>query len=338
MRNILILLLLLMAVSHRTNAQYLHTPEEMSRIMEQSQLRYIIDTLSQAKSNKQFPLIEKGWWAVPTMEGIQLERREEQATGKAAADYEKGIRFYQKEKYQKAIELCEKAHNHAPGDTEIVKRIGRAYVAIEKIEVAATWFEKALELNRIDFEAHFLLADVYTRNQTRGKALYHITMAHLLNRNHPDIYRQLLYVYKEFDQPFGKWYFAPSYHLTKVDDKDIRIVSDTEPWTAYANCKAVWQYEPGYREKMKNLSSAPSEKTEEKECLLNTLIAYEKLTSDKSIYPELATLARAVPDQKVDFFILYEIESRAEPLLVHQLAPEQLEALANYVMHYRSIK
>jgi len=331
-----VLYILLCFVVSQSTAQYLHTPEEMSRIMNQSQLSYIIDTLDQTKSNTIFPLMEKGWWAIATPEGIELEMREEVRGGKLAQLYKKGQKFYKKSKYLKAISFCEKAHNLAPSDIEIIKRIGRSYDAIKKVEVAGTWYQKALELNPIDFEAHYLLAEVYAHTNDKELAIYHSTMAHVLNRNHPELFKSFKAIYQQFGVNYHAWDFTPDYNLTKVDPNNIKVSSEKLPWVAYANCKAIWEYEPGYREKMQTLSNAPSSITEEKECLLNVLIAYEKMSGDKSSFPELTTLSFVVPDRMVDYFILYEIESRRTPTIISQLPEKKIKKLIEYVSSYRA--
>ena len=340
MRSILGIFIFFFSLS--ANAQYLHTPEEMLRIVDDSSLRYIIDTLEQTKSNSSSPIIQKGWFAKPISEGIQLDLNEGIKNRKANQDYKKAMQYYERQNYNKTITWAKKAMKSAPSNIEIMKRIGRSYGATGALETAAYWYEMVLEINYIDFEAHFLLANIFhelVRRDGSGekeKAIKHITLAHILNRNQTDILNSLKEIYNSVGINYKEWQFNPQYTISKQDNQEIHIAYKDSPWLAYGTCKAVWEYEPGYKEKMKNISSAPQLITEEKECLLNALIAYENMEGDKSQFPEFEMLALALKNRTVDDFILYEILSPKQPLEISKLPKEKLEKLANYVSSLRS--
>jgi len=57
----------------------------------------------------------------------------------------------------------------------------------------------------------------------------------------------------------------------------------------------------------------------------------------KESYPEFAVLSKAVYQEKIDDFILYEIEAKKNPLLVYKLSNEKIAALTEYLMTIRTL-
>ena len=315
-------------------AQYLHDPAEIIRIMDKSKIQYVLDTLPLELEKKEYPLVEETWLAIETPEGIVLEQQDTSLSSQAKKNYAKGMKAYEKANYEKAISFCKKALADHPTNLELMKRIGRSYDAWNNNETAKYWYQQAIDFSFIDFEAHYLIAHLYQLDENQDKAIYHISLAHLLNRNHKGILKALKEIYAHFGIEFKEWTLEPIYTISKKENNQIRISAEAIPWRAYANCKAVWQFESAYSDKMKSLSKATVSLIEEKECLLNALIAYEKLKTEKDKYPELKCLSEVLIQRKVDDYILYEVSALSNPTALILLPKEKLEHLISYLLSY----
>ena len=319
--------------ANNLSAQFLHDPTEINRIMENSKIQYVLDSLPFQTENKIYPLVEKDWMAVTTANGIILEKQDSTLSENAEKFYQKGMKAYQKANYEKAISFYKKALVDHPTSAKLMKRIGRSYDARNNNKAAMNWYQQVIDRNFIDFEAHFLIAYSYQQNNNQDKAIYHITLAHLLNRNNKAILKALKEIYLSFGIEYDEWILAPVYKISKTGNK-VQISAQEIPWRSYANCKAIWQYEPDYRDKMKSLSKEKDSIIEEKECLLNALIAFEKKGINKSNYPALKTLSKILAQRKVNNYLLYEVNALLYPTELIKLPKEKLENLIEYILTY----
>lgn len=318
-------------------AQSLHMPAEIQQLMANSTFSYQLDSTIKhiVLEKEKFPIIEKGWQVITTNEGIQLKQSLIQ-TDETSEKYRKKAKDYlENKKYSKAIKLYNKALAHQPDNIELMKSLGKAYQANKKEQTAIGWYIKVIEQNHVDFEAHLQLAICFDLDNRMDLALKHITLAHIFNRNDLDILQILQKIYAKSGLTYEQWTLEPQYQIQKTIDGKILIQYQEKPWCAYASCKAVWENEANYRKEMEQMSASSASIIQEKECLFNALIEYERLESGKENFPALANLALALLNKKVNNYVLYEILSKRDPLLIYSLNNSQLEELIHYLLTIR---
>ncbi|MBI2265779.1 MAG: hypothetical protein HYU64_11480 [Armatimonadetes bacterium] len=330
----LLLTLLALAVA---GAQNYHTPSEITKIMEASPIAYqvgIFKPETRSKSPKR-PLNHPGYFQKRTSRGIEL------------------VPFVLPTKVQSTLESAEKhfaAHRLAEARTEYLKILGEVHefsVAMTYIgqtyemqhdrENARTWFLKAVDSNFVDYTPHWFLADLLKSEGKLKEAAREITVAHALNRNNTLILQALKMIYRAQKLKYSEWEFAPQCAVYKKGD--AVIVELTKEWAAYALCKAVWAYEPGYRKKMTGSDRAsPFDLTEETECLANLVSGHKILSGNKQPQDKAIRCAeKAIEQRKLVPFIIYEIWAPEHPSSVLSLPKEKIEELAEYVLKFRTI-
>ncbi len=318
-------------------AQSLHMPAEIEELMKTSSITYKVDLVSKTLDleEENYPLVEKGWYAIANEEGIQLQKLIIQTKEETKKYRKKGEDYLKKQKYSKAIKFFKKALDLNPANNEILKALGKSYLGEDKDQLAIECFQKVIAQNAVDFDAHLYLAQTFELKNQVDSAIQHISWAHLYNRNDPKIIEELKRIYEKRGLEYDLWTLQPIYKIEKTAPAVVEIQYQENPWRAYASCKAVWEYEADYREEMNQMSAASTEVIQEKECLFNALIEYERLDQGKEKYPDLASLSLALINKNVNEYVLYEILSRKDPLLLYGLTKERQEKLMNYLMTTR---
>lgn len=106
-------------------------------------------------------------------------------------NFDRGIAFYQLDRYQNALESFEEAlkHEHTPVQkAETYLYMGLAHKGLSRPENAKKYLEMARNSNRDDGRAHFHLALIYAdRDETWENALESFTHAHTLNPHNSDV-------------------------------------------------------------------------------------------------------------------------------------------------------
>ncbi len=333
MRLIIFLNILLFFCYDAAKAQFLHTPKEINHIIETSTVTYQTDSILPAQPLVPYPVLSSKYEHLLTANTTLADTI--QTTSKRKKYLKKANNSFFNGNYQQAIEFYKKfgVVNH---HQEIVVRMAYAYQQLRLPDEAISLYEYLLSDTLRDAFIHFQLACCYRMTRNFRKACQQITLAHLYNRNHPAYLDSLVSLYRHCDWTFRKMDFTPLYELHRNPDSTVYIRAATTPWLAFASCKAVWAFEPGYFEKMKFLSNAQPDIIETKECLFNALAAYEELEpSKKADYPGLSTLSSALPDKRIDDFILYEITSRQQPEILHHLPANRFLELVDYLYDYR---
>ncbi len=336
-RIILCISIFLTAFFNRNYAQYLHTSVEIQRLIEKSDQTYVLDTLYQIPNTTAFPLlVEPGWYGFSTPEGITLEKPYGLTTKTQQKYHKKAKKYDSKGKYIESIDLYKKSLIKTPTNSEIMHQIATAYQSMQDTTTATYWYEKAVDTNPLDGIAYAKLGDIY-RDADPKKALNFFITAHLLNRNDTAILKKLQSIYQDKNQAFLHFDFAPVYEVHHKFGV-IYILANEAPWHAFASCKAIWQYEEKYREKMSQLSNDNSGVVQEKECLLNALLAYERMENGKEKFPELYCLGKALQSGLTDEFLLYEVYARVDPLLLLKLDGQDFERVKEYVIKCKVIE
>ena len=315
--------------------QRLHTPSEIQQYIEKSKINFSSDSLVEEFTPKGLTLVDEGYFMVITEEGYQLEQREFRLSPTAKKYMAKAEKFERRKKIAKSIKFLKRAHDLHPENMRVMKYLGSLYLENNQAERSIILLESVVEINDIDFEAHSLLAVAYHKIGQKEKALNHISLAHLLNRNHQKIIEILKVIYLKNGMAYANHIFEPKYKITSTDSLNVSIQANETPWKAYAACKGVWMYDNDYKNKMMNFANIEIAVVEEKECLLNALLSYEQMESGKDAYPLLEYLGTSLEKEMVDDFILYEIKSRENPKLMSLLPKERLDKVVKYLMTIR---
>jgi tetratricopeptide (TPR) repeat protein len=223
--------------------------------------------------------------------------------------------------YQAALMLYREMLDIDPQYYYALTLIGDAWYMLEEYDSAVVAFQRAIEKNYINYQSHWFLADTYWKLGEKEKAIKELTIAHVLNRNHSTLKETLMARREEIGRPWKDWEFKPQYILEKVGNR-VHVAAK-ESWIGYALAKALWKYEPGYRQKMGGKESDTSEWStlEEKEALAQ-LIPFPE---------EHETLLKIIDSGYVAEFIYYEIMAVRYPASVVMMPEPVSDRLIEYI-------
>jgi len=302
----------------------IHTPAEILKVMEQSQITYEInidDSLAPAVVDSPIVLSNQ-LWLKKDEHGYTLVHFD--LSDAAAETLKSAEEAFQKKDFDSALRLYLAVQKLEPAYHHIWTLIGDVFYSQGQYEKAKEHFEKVVANNFADYNAHWFLGDAEWQLGRKKEAIREITIAHLLNVNHQALKKVLLNYRDQFKRPWKDWQFAPRFSLS-LDDKKV-VVKFATDWMGYALVKAVWKYEPGYAESM----SGPEYETlvvnmlEEKEALVSLLAHNEKLK----------LINKIIEDGYVNEFIYYELLAKRAPMAIVLLPQEDFMRLAEYIEKY----
>jgi tetratricopeptide (TPR) repeat protein len=311
--------------------QKIHTPSEILDIMDKSPVSYQVMALEKEipapdRSNKLNP---NDCYRVIDEDGISTYRYEIDST---THDYlKKAEDYFHSRKFTLARNMYLKALAADSSFYEVMTYIGQTYGIEGNFDKAIEWYKKTISLNYIDYMAHWFLADAYKTKGNLDKAVDEITMAMILNRDNPRIKKSFNNIYQLKKLKTTDWVFNPQIEIDSIGKNKVKVAFATD-WLGYAMVKALWKYEPGYRQSM-GMEKASFSTTEERECLLSLMAAFDKKTLKK--HSEFRALKMAVDKGMVDDFIFYEIFLPEHPIVAYQLPQEFLTSIKNYVVEIR---
>nr|MBN2276973.1 hypothetical protein [candidate division Zixibacteria bacterium] len=211
-----------------------------------------------------------------------------------------------------------------PDFHHIMTLIGDAYFMMEQCDSSIYYFRTAINRNFIDFDAHWFLADALIKTGQPEEAVKEITIAHILNVYHEDIYKIMKQFRDNVGRPWKEWSFDPVYQLNEEGGTvHVRV---REPWIGYAMVKAIWKYEPGYAEQMgiENHSDSAVYATEESEAILSYFAQN----------PGDDNLKRIISDGFLEEFIKYEIALRKLPRTGMLFSEAEFRRMIEYLDKY----
>jgi tetratricopeptide (TPR) repeat protein len=302
----------------------LHTPDEIYKIMEKSSLTYEIDI----KESLPPPAAESprvlSSELLLTQQGDDLQLVAMTPSAGAREALDAAEQAFEKKEYASAIEGYRKVLEIDPSFVHALTLLGDVYYSRAEYDQAAESFQKAIDRNFADYDAHWFLADTEWKLGNKAQAIEEITIAHLLNVNHEKLKQALLRLRDEIGRPWKDWDYSPRFTLSR-DGGKIKVVAQ-EGWIGYALVKAVWAYEPGYAESAAGPDYGKNAMTdqEEKEALLAVL------NDPKS--PQ--QLSRIVDDGYVNEFLYYEVLARGHPAAIVLLPRELFMRVVHYVDTY----
>jgi len=316
--------------------QKLHSPAELLKIMSDSKLSFQIDILKKEIqcSDKSEKLNYHSYYRLSTDSGLytftyKIRDDVKPVFDKAEAFFQSGISdsaiFY----YKETLKADSTLYN-------VMTYIGQVYGSKKDYQNAIAWYEKAISKNYIDYMAHWFLADTYLDMKDTKNALDEITIAQILNRNNLRIKKSLTYIFEKAKMSTDDWCFNPQVEINKISDTKINI-SANEKWLAYAMAKAIWNFEPGYKESM-GVAPGQYSTIEDKECLVSLLIGLENSKTKIKNDPQLSILKKATEKKYLDEYILYEIVLPENPLVAFQLPEKTILNIKDYILNVRNEK
>jgi tetratricopeptide (TPR) repeat protein len=303
----------LQAQSEDNEAKY-HTPKELMDLVDKSKLHFVLGSLKERVALKPYEKLDSTplMYVKETREGPSFAcyplSKENQKL------FDEAENAFVMKKYDEALKIYNELEKKAPDFLCISTFIGDAYYNLKDYAQAKIYFEKTLKENFIDVHAHWFLADTLWHLGEKEKALKAITIAHLLNPGHAEIFKALQNYRKEIGRPWKDWQINPQVTLRKEGDKIL--VDTNKEWLIYGVTRALWEYEPGYAEKM----GSPNTKNmlvnidEEKESLYAFLAANPETQNDlieiiKNGYGEPLVAYEIVACKRSDIFMNLSKES-----------------------------
>lgn len=317
-------------------SQNIHTPSEILKIMENSEISYEFEIL---KQNKEIPdrsnilvyndYYQEGDSNSYTTLAYKPNDLVKDYVAKAEDYFRAGEIIKSRELYLKALEIY-------PTYFKLMTYVAQTYGIENNNEEAINWYKKSIKNNFIDYMAHWFLSDIYLKTGNKNDALREITIASVLNRNNPRIKKALENVYKQCRLKNEEWTFNPQYELKKASDKKVTVRFESN-WMGYAITKAIWKYEPDYRKNMGESDSTLSIK-EEKEALITMMVGLNKTKGVFRKYPEFKALKKSFENKYVEEFILYEIILPDYPYVAMQIPSYFIESVCDYAITVRGGK
>lgn len=326
-----LLLLLLLSLQALVFAQEIHTPAEILKILEESELTYMIEQLKEQIEpvdrsddvNLNNFYRKEGKGEITSHKYVLKEEAEAYAS--------KAEEYFRKGKVKQAREMYLKVLEEDPEYYKVITYIGQTHGIEKDFDKAIKWYKKAIKSNYIDYMAHWFLADAYKEKGRLNDAVKEITIALVLNRNNPRIQKSFNMIYESKKLKTPEWAFTPQMKLDSVGPNKVTLAYGGD-WLGYALAKAVWKFEPGYRASMgvkKNTFST----TEEREALAGLVVTFDKKKLKKN--PEFKALKNAIDNKMINEYIFYEILLPQFPFVAYQLPAEFIEEIAQYVLKVR---
>lgn len=316
--------------------QKLHTPAEILKMMSDSKLMYEVKMLNKPitcpdYSNK---LNSQDRYRVYTDSGFYTSRYE--INDKARPLLDQAEAYFKSNNRYSALMYYRMALEADSTQYYILTYIGQMYDGQRDYTNSIEWYKKAISKNYIDYMAHWFLADAYFAIGEVDSAVDEIVIARILNRNNPRLADSMNRIFKKAKRNTNDWCFNPQIAINKGEGNRV-IVEMSADWTAYAMAKALWNFEPGYKESM---GVAPDNYStiEEKECLFALLVGMENAKTSVKNNPQLMILKKATDNNHLEDYMLYEVFLPRSPQVAYQLSEQAIQSIKDYVLNVRNTK
>ena len=315
-------------------AQKIHSPAEILRMMSDSKLSYELKELG-----KEIPcpdLSQKLNYhdsyrvttdSTTTTYGFKFSKESKPL-------YDKAEKFFSAHQSDSALVYYLKTIQTDSTLSNVMTYVGQIYEGKEERTKAIEWYRKAIQRNYIDYMAHWFLADNLLTIDSTKAAVEEIVIAQILNRNNPRIKKSLATIFEHAFLNTTDWCFNPQVELVKTAEGKISLAM-TDKWVGYAMAKALWMYEPGYRESM-GVAEGRYSTIEDKECLISLLSGLENAKTDISKERQLVILRAAADNNYLQEYILYEIVLPKTPFVAYQLSEKTILGIKDYILKFRN--
>lgn len=316
------------------NGQQIHTPAEIYKIMEKSPISYELNELKEVITppDRSENLNYNHYYRA--IENNSIVTYKYNISDSAKIWLSKAEKHFNNREFSLARDYYIKTLEVDSTYFQVMTYIGQTYGIQKQWDKAIEWYQKTIKLNYIDYMAHWFLADAYKVNGEIEKALDEITIAFILNRNNPRIKKSLDEIYKLNKLKYNEWTFTPQMKIDSVGINKVKISFDID-WLGYAMVKALWEYEPGYRESM-GVGKGSFSTIEEKEAFVSLMNPLKKKKIKKN--PVFKALYDAVNKEMIDEFIIFEIVLPEHPFVAYQFDEKFINHIKNYVLTIRGNK
>lgn len=326
------LLIGILFVAYASNAVKLHDPSEIFKMLEKSEVKYDLNTLKKPIPEKDYSEKLNALNRYRVMVDSTITTVEYALRGPAKAYFDKAEGFFNSNA-DSALHYYTLMRTEQPELYFGLTYTGQLFERKGDYRTAMEWFREAIKVNYIDYMAHWFLADAYVVMGEMDKALDEILIAQILNRNNPRLKKSLANILKKVKRPYKDWYFTPQVEITGISEKEVGI-SMNNHWMGYALAKALWEFEPGYRQSMGGVENKFS-MTEYKECFYSLLVGLENSKANLKKMPQLRMMREAALGKLLDEYILFEVLLPDYPFAAYQLSEETIAGVKNYLLNVR---
>ncbi len=308
--------------------------------MEKSELKFVIDSMSENSPIAISSLdgqLRGNYFRTETADEISISQESPfKITGKNQKRLKKANIEIKKKNFPKARKCLKPVLEEYPSTVPILKLMAETYFEEGDFGSASHWYFQVLDYHYIDTDSRLRLAYCQSQLGDTIPSIENALLAHLFNRHDPGVKSRFGNILESLGYTWDNTDFIPVYRLEKGQGNEVNIEYGSAVWLAYANVKALWDFEPGYEEMMARISTQSKETIKEKEALMNCLITYDGLSATrKKDFPALERLGKATDTNKLDEFILYEIQGRNDPVSLLLLEKDVLTELTAYLMEFR---
>jgi hypothetical protein len=228
-----------------------------------------------------------------------------------------------------AMVIFEEVLKLSPLYTPAMTGIGQSLQLMGNHRGAIHWYRKAFALNPIDYIACWSLGRAYHEVGSYDSAVTYLLHAWILNRNSPEIQKDLGRIAADYTSQLKNWNWVPQYRIVEQDGKVV--VAYQPAWLGYALCQAVWLAEPGFSLSRQITSDYSMFREREcLSCLVNTMSSDEK-EKGSSMDPGLIAFKTALEKRLALEFILFEILLPANPDMAFLLDDQRIPRLIAYL-------
>jgi len=340
--NLLVLVFVFYSVS--LYSQEYHSPEQILLLLTNSNVTYSIESVESddlEKTESESKLVQHGIYLVKDKDGHILLNNYDNDYAldqDILDDLQKAEKYFFKGYFEDAREMYKEILDEMPHNSQIMTYIGQSYGIEKEYDKAARWYQKAINANYLDYMAHWFLADIYYIQEKYRKAFDEILVAHVLNRNNPRIFNKMNEILESNNLEYQDWKFDPGCLVTEESEGKISLKYDkSEPeWMMYMLCKALWAYEPGYKESMLENTREISRIVEEKECLTAMAMGHKNKNGDQpSKIKALKVYMESLEKGFASDYILYEIIMKENPLLPYMIEQKKIKDMVKYLIQFR---
>ena len=331
MKSTLLLPLLLLS-SWFAHAQEIKPVSEIFKIMEASRIGYQLDI----NDEKKYPQPERVRLFNTTYTISDAEGRVEifsfQPSAEVDSLFNRAETLFGEKRFAQARDLYQQIYELDSTFTKVLPYIAQTYGIQGDLRRAKEYYSLAITKNPTDYFAHWMLADIFRMSGQPDEVLRQLVFAHLFNRNHLGIQEDLRKTLEARKIILPEWQFEPEMEMAQTGAQEVQIVASTA-WLPYAIARAVWTYEPGYKEAYQATDSDFS-LLGAAEALGALLDANEKNKKFLKT-PMMKALQASLDEKMLVGFIMYEMLLPEYPLTSKQLSTKQFYAAAEYLLQVR---
>jgi len=302
MRRKYILKTLLIALSYCSQGQFLHTPEEMESFIIDKPGKYILQ--------------ETDDLSIDAFERCRNGANNHNVQSEKSTDFIFETALLSKSSRKKLKKQNKKITKQVSTNSDLdkIQALCANHYKLGNFEEALFYKLQTTKDIAFTFENEFFLAKSYYETKKYDFALEHVFNAKVLlpysniDFATPEIQMVetlLTEILNAKKLQYLDWSLNFSYCITTRENKTY-ISFKSAPWKNYAICKSVWAGEDNHKAKMTTISDQPSFLIEEKECLLNALVAIMRSEVEDANHVGLKNLGTAIDNNYINEYIYYE--------------------------------